>query len=1382
MDFGLGLVLSFTDNATGGMQNAINTLNSLTETASNASSSLSEMAQLGAFSVVANQLGSAMTSAGGRILSTFTEIIGKVNETGQTLMYAENQLNMLYRDSDKTGKQVLGDIANYAKQSLFEYEDLIPVVTMLKANGIEAFDSIASSTGNANQTLMDYAADLAAFNPQMRNAYGTGIKAAMGALNEYIAEGNARSLKSGASLDITGLLGEDKGATIEERSRQVADLMEKLNMVGISASLAESPMVKLGNISDTIFQFMGMVSESGVYETFTRMVSKLGDFVGSIPDSELQALAETVGSALSSLLRPIEWLEDKLIGLGQAFKDLAVNNPQLIKIVTICGALAGAFLVVGGISLKFMSQLGMLTMGLRMFSGTFSLVGATLKTGAMRLLGTLLPLTAAIGLIYLSWKNDFGGIRTLLTTFVANLQGAFNTARNAMNMNVNGMMGVITNLQNKGDFWSNITIGFIKIGTAAQALAEAWGDYTLSEDMFLKCKELGILPLIEAILDLKWRIEHFVQGFKEGFDTALTNVTNFFKGLAENLDGTIFDVIIDKATEFFQLLTNNDPEAWTKLGNIIGQVTAYAITAFAAFKVLSGVIGIVSKVIGVVIKVGSTVASVVGKIIGFIGKIIGAIKSVITFMVNNPITMVIAGIITAVASFVDMFINGFSAVKEVIMLVGIALATVGAILLGVAAFPAVVVAAIIAAVATIVILVKEHWTEICDFFSNLVENIGQFFSNLWENIKGVFSTIGEWFKSHIIDPVVNAFNAAKEVIVNAFLYVKETLQPIFDAIGNLLSSLKYLFETIWQAITIIVGNALQWVHDTISTIWQAIVDFLTPILEGIKTFFETIWNGISSFISSVMDTISNVISSVWNAIVSFLSPILSGIQSVVSNVWNSISSFISGVMNTISSTISSIWSNIVSGVSQFVTNIYDNVKQGFDNAVEFITGLASQAIGWGADFIQGIVDGIASKINAVADAVKGVADKIKSFLHFSVPDEGPLTDYESWMPDFMTGLADSITANQDVVTEAITNFTEQVKTSLTQDTQTAFQQFGTQWQQNMQVIVTSTQTLQTGVQTALQGVLTVVQTSTQAVGSGGQQINVVLVGIVQSFNKMQQGSTKAFAVIVTGFTQVVSASQNVGNGYSSVLKTMVSTTQTSATGMTNTYKTMLQTYTRTVTQMVTISTTQYGSMTKTTTTAFGNMSTAISQSMQKAVQAVQNAVNTMKSAMNFQWSIPHLKLPHINVSGKFNVDPPTAPSFSVDWYAKGGVFDEPSVIGVGEQGKEAVMPLENNTGWISDLAYMLSAQIVAMQRDFTPVDSSQTFNEGSTSSDRYMTSNVTNDNRTTSSTNDNSVTFNEGAIQINCQNASEEEAMRMAKIIMEYIKRQKELDKMLAYG
>ena len=67
--------------------------------------------------------------------------------------------------------------------------------------------------------------------------------------------------------------------------------------------------------------------------------------------------------------------------------------------------------------------------------------------------------------------------------------------------------------------------------------------------------------------------------------------------------------------------------------------------------------------------------------------------------------------------------------------------------------------------------------------------------------------------------------------------------------------------------------------------------------------------------------------------------------------------------------------------------------------------MASDAFSWGSDIIDGIVDGIWSGIGAIADAAASVADTIWSYLHFSVPEKGPLTDFHDWMPDFIGGLA-----------------------------------------------------------------------------------------------------------------------------------------------------------------------------------------------------------------------------------------------------------------------------------------------------------------------------------------------------------------------------------------
>ena len=81
--------------------------------------------------------------------------------------------------------------------------------------------------------------------------------------------------------------------------------------------------------------------------------------------------------------------------------------------------------------------------------------------------------------------------------------------------------------------------------------------------------------------------------------------------------------------------------------------------------------------------------------------------------------------------------------------------------------------------------------------------------------------------------------------------------------------------------------------------------------------------------------------------------------------------------------------------------------------------MAKSAYTWGTDIIDGIVKGIRACISKVKNAVTDVANTIRSFLHFSVPDEGPLTDYESWMPDFMSGLAKGIEKSKSMVTRAV---------------------------------------------------------------------------------------------------------------------------------------------------------------------------------------------------------------------------------------------------------------------------------------------------------------------------------------------------------------------------
>lgn len=87
-----------------------------------------------------------------------------------------------------------------------------------------------------------------------------------------------------------------------------------------------------------------------------------------------------------------------------------------------------------------------------------------------------------------------------------------------------------------------------------------------------------------------------------------------------------------------------------------------------------------------------------------------------------------------------------------------------------------------------------------------------------------------------------------------------------------------------------------------------------------------------------------------------------------------------------------------------INSIVSNIKEKIEK-IKNIINIGQQMYTYGKDMIQGFINGIRSMINKVGDAAKSVANKVKNFLHFSKPDEGPLRDYETWMPDMIKGLS-----------------------------------------------------------------------------------------------------------------------------------------------------------------------------------------------------------------------------------------------------------------------------------------------------------------------------------------------------------------------------------------
>lgn len=92
---------------------------------------------------------------------------------------------------------------------------------------------------------------------------------------------------------------------------------------------------------------------------------------------------------------------------------------------------------------------------------------------------------------------------------------------------------------------------------------------------------------------------------------------------------------------------------------------------------------------------------------------------------------------------------------------------------------------------------------------------------------------------------------------------------------------------------------------------------------------------------------------------------------------------------------------------------------------------------------------------------------------------------------------------------------------------------------------------------------------------------------------------------------------------------------------------------------------------------FGGIKDKIDDTIGKARDIVKKGIDFIKGCFDFEWSLPKLKLPHFNITGKFSLNPPSTPKFNIDWYDKGGIFSSAQVIGVGEKRPEFVGALDD---------------------------------------------------------------------------------------------------------
>ena len=573
-------------------------------------------------------------------------------------------------------------------------------------------------------------------------------------------------------------------------------------------------------------------------------------------------------------------------------------------------------------------------------------------------------------------------------------------AGTAMRTMLTSLTGEVTFV---GDAFGELTVQTVNADGSMRSLGDILGDCRAA---FAQMSEAERAANAEDLVG-----KNAMSGFLAVMNAApgdiekLNNAINNCDGTAERMAETMQDNLAGQLT----ILKSQLEELAISIGEIlmpsIRQIVGW-IQGLVDW--LNGLDEGTKKVIVTV----ALVAAALGPVLIVVGKVVGAVGTILTVVPK------IAGAVSGVAGFVSgTVIPALSAVVAAIGWVPIAIAAV---------------------IGVVVLLynkcewfrdaVNAVWAQVRDFFVSAWEVICSFFTETipvaWEALVSFFEGIPAWWSG--------LWQSVGDFFGNVWTGMMENpvLAGIVDMIRSLWENLSAALQGIWSGIQTAASGAWELIKNVILGPVLLLIDLVTGNFTKLKEDALHIWTNIQQAASTIWSGIQQMVGSAVQGLVEHVSILLSGLRDFMGNLWSAVSSAAVSAWNGLKNLVVSTASNLkqsaveaframVSGIGSALGSLGSVVQDGFRSAIGFITSLPGRALQWGMDFINGIAEGIRSAVGNVVSAVSDVADKIRSFLHFSVPDEGPLTDYESWMPDFMGGLARGIEKSRGLVRKAV---------------------------------------------------------------------------------------------------------------------------------------------------------------------------------------------------------------------------------------------------------------------------------------------------------------------------------------------------------------------------